>query len=85
MSLTTPPQVDTRYPKATVVANKDGAIIHVLDGQQTPAQVKDFLSKRYNIIAQQAGPGYVTMPTKDHPGGLLVDPKFTCEWLGVAS
>ena len=65
-----------------MVANKDGTILHVLDGPQTPEQVKEFLSKRYNIIAQQAGPGYVTLPSKDRLGGVLVDPnKFGCKLL----
>ena len=67
-----------------MVANKDGAIIHILEGQQTPTQVRDFLAKRYNIVAQQTGPGYITLPTKDHPGGLLVDPKLACELVGFS-
>lgn len=58
-----------------MICNKDGSIIHVMDGRQTPDQVKEFLAERYNIVAQQTGPGYLTPPTKDHPRGLLVDAK----------
>ena len=28
-------------------------------------------------MSEKHGHGYFTIPTKDHPGGLLVDPKIT--------
>lgn len=88
-----PPQVNSSGDKATVVATKEGAIIHILDGKQTPMQVRDFLAKHYDIVSQQKGQGFITLPTKDHPGGLLIDPKMTREcsrysifwWLGKRS
>ena len=49
--------------------------MHVMDGKHTPDEIKDFLAERYDIIAQQTGPGYLTAPTKEHPRGLMVDAK----------
>ena len=57
-----------------MVANSDGTIEHILEGLNTPEQVKSFLSRRYSILNQQAGSGYLTMPTKNDPGAIVVDP-----------
>lgn len=57
----------------TVVANSDGTIEHILEGLNTPEQVKTFLSKRYSILNQQAGSGYLTRPSKGDPGAIVMD------------
>ena len=59
----------------TVVANSDGTIEHILEGLNTPEQVKSFLSKRYNILNQQASSGYLVRPSKGDPGAIVVDPE----------
>ena len=67
-------QISGNSPVTTVVANSDGTIEHILDGLNTPEQVKSFLSRRYSILNQQAGSGYLTMPSKNDPGAIVVDP-----------
>ena len=69
------PQISGNSPVTTVVANSDGTIEHILEGLNTPEQVKTFLSKRYSILNQQAGSGYLTMPSKGDPGAIIVDPE----------
>ena len=68
-------QISGNSPVTTVVANSDGTIEHILEGLNTPEQVKLFLSKRYSILNQQAGSGYLTMPSKGDPGAIVVDPE----------
>ena len=58
----------------TVVAGSDGTIEHILEGFNTPEQVKTFLGRKYSILNQHAGSGYLTMPSRNNPGALVVDP-----------
>lgn len=69
-------KVSANCPKTTIIASKDGTVEHVLEGFQTPEQVKTFLSKKYDILSQQQGTGYISLPTREEPGGLVVDPSL---------
>ena len=51
--------------KTTIIASKDGNLEHILEGVETPEQVKSFLSVKYNILSQQQGTGYITVPNSD--------------------
>ena len=51
-----------------------GTIEHVLEGFDTPEQVKAFLAQKYNILSQQQGTRYISLPTCDQPGGLPLHP-----------
>lgn len=67
-------KVNNDSPKTTVIANKDGTIEHVLEGLNTPEEVRAYLARKYNVLSQEAGSGYITMPSKNDPGALIVDP-----------
>ena len=67
------PQISGNSPVTTVVANSDGTIEHILEGLNTPEQVKSFLSKRYSILNQQAGSGHLIRPSKGDPGAIVMD------------
>ena len=51
--------------------------MHVLDGKHAPAQVKEFIAKRYNDLCQEMAAGCLAMPNQENPGGVLVEPTFT--------
>ena len=55
-------------------SNKDGTIEHVLEGFDTPEQVKAFLTQKYNMLSQQQGTGYISLLTYDQPGCLALHP-----------
>ena len=59
--------------KTTIIASKDGTLEHILEGVETPEQVKSFLSHKYNITAQQQGTGYITVPSSDKAVSLALD------------
>ncbi len=61
------------YEKSTVIADKKGTVLHILEGEQTPEQIKTFLSKKYKTLAKQAVPGILANPATS-----LLDPK-ACE------
>ena len=63
-------KVNEDCTKTTVIANKDGTIEHVMEGFSTPDEVKHFLSKKYNIVSQKQGTGYITAPEKPVTGEL---------------
>ena len=44
----------------TVICNTDGGIEQVLDGVESPEQIKEFLGGRYNVVSQ--GTGYLSVP-----------------------
>ena len=60
--------------KTTVLANKDGTIEHVLEGLNTAEEVRAYLNRKYNVLSQEAGSGYISMPSKNDPGALIIDP-----------
>ena len=59
--------------KTTIIASKDGTLEHILEGVETPEQVKSFLSHKYNITSQQQGTGYITVPSSDKAVSLALD------------
>ena len=67
-------KVGANSTKTTVICSKDGTIEHVLEGFDTPEQVKAFLAQKYNVLSQQQGTGYISLPTCDQPGGLSLHP-----------
>ena len=67
-------KVGANSTKTTVICSKDGTIEHVLEGFDTPEQVKAFLAQKYNVLSQQQGTGYISLPTCDQPGGLALHP-----------
>ena len=36
--------------------------------------MKAFLAQKYNVLSQQQGTGYISLPTCDQPGGLSLHP-----------
>ena len=66
--------MDSNSTKMTVICSKDGTIEHVLEGFDIPEQVKAFLAQKYNVLSQQQGTGYISLPTCDPPGGLSLHP-----------
>lgn len=67
-------KVAANSSKTTVICSKDGTVEHILEGFDTPEQVKAFLSQKYNVLSQQQGTGYISLPTCDQPGGLALHP-----------
>ena len=65
-------KVGANSTKTTIISSKDGTIEHVLEGFDTPEQVKAFLAQ--NVLSQQQGTGYISLPTCDQPGGLALHP-----------
>ena len=59
--------------KTTIITSKDGKVEHILEGCESAEEVKSFLSRKYNILSQQQGTGYITLPTREDPEGLKLD------------
>ena len=59
--------------KTTLIASKDGKLEHILEGFDTPDQIRAFLAQKYNVLSQQQGTGYVSLPTRAESGGFTID------------
>ena len=67
-------KVAANSAKTTVICSRDGTVEHILEGFDTPEQVKAFLAQKYNVLSQQQGTGYISLPTCDEPDGLSLHP-----------